>query len=229
MKIILVSAVLMFLAGCVSAPRSIDSTAPLQTQPSAGDIVAEPEQATIGAESVLGELAPPTEDLSEVYKWVGVLERHRTQLDDPDLRDFFAELGSFRGMDLSRKVEHVNRLVNGRAIYVVDLPTSIWSADDWATPAEFFERGAVGDCEDIAIAKYFALRHLGVPVSSLRVAVVHDTEEDLAHAVLIVFTEDGPVVLDNQVEDIVPVSEAGERYRAYYQANEEFLWTRIRL
>lgn len=44
----------------------------------------------------------------------------------------------------------------------------MWGQDDyWATTSELLRAGG-GDCEDIAAAKYFALRELGVPSAQLR-------------------------------------------------------------
>lgn len=44
----------------------------------------------------------------------------------------------------------------------------IWGRSDyWATPSELLRKGG-GDCEDIAAAKYFALRELGVPSARMR-------------------------------------------------------------
>lgn len=44
----------------------------------------------------------------------------------------------------------------------------LWGQDDyWATPSELLRAGG-GDCEDIAAAKYFTLRELGVPADRLR-------------------------------------------------------------
>src|SRR5690349_14968492 len=49
-----------------------------------------------------------------------------------------------------------------RVRYMTDI--AHWGMDDyWSTPAEFIASNA-GDCEDYAIAKYFALKELGVPV-----------------------------------------------------------------
>lgn len=46
--------------------------------------------------------------------------------------------------------------------------TQLWGQQDyWATPAELLRAGG-GDCEDLAAAKYFALRELGVPAERLR-------------------------------------------------------------
>lgn len=76
---------------------------------------------------------------------------------------------------------HINRLKR-----VTDARQ--WGMNDyWATPAELLRAGG-GDCEDLAIAKYFALRELGVPVERLRLvyARVFDTRRRLIepHVVL---------------------------------------------
>ncbi len=64
-----------------------------------------------------------------------------------------------------RQVEHVQAYYNR----LRRMPDSrLWGQSDyWATPAELLRAGA-GDCEDIASAKYFALRELGVPAERLR-------------------------------------------------------------
>lgn len=46
----------------------------------------------------------------------------------------------------------------------------LWGRNDyWATPDELLRAGG-GDCEDLATAKYFKLRELGVPTERLRLA-----------------------------------------------------------
>ncbi|HBC3388327.1 TPA: transglutaminase-like cysteine peptidase, partial [Vibrio parahaemolyticus] len=53
-------------------------------------------------------------------------------------------------------------------IYTRDI--TLWGQKDyWATPEETL-RGFKGDCEDIAIAKYFSLLRQGIPFERLRLA-----------------------------------------------------------
>jgi predicted transglutaminase-like cysteine proteinase len=67
-------------------------------------------------------------------------------------------------------LESINYQVNHRIAYADD--ASNWNVEDyWATPEESYARGA-GDCEDIAIAKYFALRDAGLAPATLRLAYV---------------------------------------------------------
>lgn len=89
----------------------------------------------------------------------------------------------------------VNRTVNGAMEYKSD--AAIWGTSDyWATPVEMAGKGA-GDCEDFAIAKYWALRSLGVPDDKLQLVLLQDTRRQLFHAVLIAHTSTGAYVLDN--------------------------------
>ena len=59
-----------------------------------------------------------------------------------------------------------------------------WGKEDyWATPVELLVTNG-GDCEDYSIAKYFALRDLGVATDKLRITYVKALELNQAHMVL---------------------------------------------
>ena len=104
--------------------------------------------------------------------------------------------------------------------YIQDVAN--WGESDrWAAPAEFFARG--GDCEDYAIAKYFALRELGVPSERLRIVVLHDRQRGRTHAVLAVTWEHRTLVLDNLRDRIVPWREL-PHYLPIYSLNERSAW-----
>lgn len=112
-------------------------------------------------------------------------------------------------------LERVNRAMN-RLEYFPD--DQLWALHDyWATPAEFLARGA-GDCEDYAIAKYFLLLELGIPAEAMRIAIVRDVARGLIHAVLLVQTEGGPMMLDNVIEEVVPAARVPQ-YRALLALN----------
>jgi predicted transglutaminase-like cysteine proteinase len=102
------------------------------------------------------------------------------------------------------------RPVNGyfnRLRSITDL--AHWGIDDyWATPAEFLASGG-GDCEDYAIAKYFTLKELGVPISRLRLVYVRTSRANAAHMVLAYYaTPDAePLIMDNLEGRIQPVSD----------------------
>ena len=91
----------------------------------------------------------------------------------------------------------------------------------WETPYQFLARG--GQCQDYAIAKYFALEGSGFPASALHLFVVRDTLRALDHAILVADVDGQSLVLDNQTPDIVDENTAMLRYAPYY-AIEEHGW-----
>jgi len=58
------------------------------------------------------------------------------------------------------------------------------SSDYWATPLETIATFG-GDCEDIAIAKWIMLNHLGIPSAHLRLAYVKIVKTGESHMVLL--------------------------------------------
>ncbi len=96
--------------------------------------------------------------------------------------------------DRLEQVETVNWQIN-QVAYQTD--QDLWGQKDyWASPAEFFERGA-GDCEDFALAKYERLLALGVAPEKLNLAFVRRTQGFEAHMVLIYEHLGQQWVLDN--------------------------------
>ena len=70
--------------------------------------------------------------------------------------------------------------------------------DYWATPKEFIIQGR-GDCEDYAIAKYFALLEVGIPKDKLFLTMVNVKGSKNYHMVLsyIKNKKSIPLILDN--------------------------------
>lgn len=95
-------------------------------------------------------------------------------------------------------------------------------ADFWAGPEQFFDRG--GDCEDYAIAKYVALRAIGVPAEQLRIVVVYDRKTLADHALLAIAAPDGVKVLDSNHKRVIDWEESNRRYSPYYALNEQGVW-----
>jgi predicted transglutaminase-like cysteine proteinase len=94
----------------------------------------------------------------------------------------------------------------------------------WATPREFMTRS--GDCEDFAIAKYYALRELGFAEEDMRVVILMDEIRGIGHAVLAVYRDDDILILDSLSNLILP----HERYKHYvpqYSMNETTRWAHI--
>lgn len=162
-------------------------------------------------------------NLSAFTKWTGMFDRFesamRTSHGQKAMQNWTNELRGLSGLPLEVMAERVNRMVN-QVTYVED--SANWGKSDyWAHPIEFFARG--GDCEDYAIAKYTALRALGVPEERLRIAIVHDKKKDIPHAVLIVYTDSGALLLDNQNQNVLNAGNYN-RYRPIFSINRQAWW-----
>jgi len=104
-----------------------------------------------------------------------------------------------------------------------------WKKNDyWASPFEFLGTGA-GDCEDYAIAKYFALRQLGIPDKKLKITYVKlkrsYTKFEEAHMVLNYYHKAGkpPIVLDN-INKKLKLATARTDLKPIYSFNAVGLW-----
>lgn len=162
-------------------------------------------------------------NITPFTKWSGMFDRFEREMREntsqPEIAGLRHDLASFQGLPLRTMAEKVNALLNARP-YILD--NRNWGQTDyWATPVEFLRRG--GDCEDFAIAKYTALRALGVPEERLRLAIVHDKEKNIPHALLIVYDEGGALVLDNQVSETLAAT-AVTRYRPIFSINRTAWW-----
>jgi predicted transglutaminase-like cysteine proteinase len=116
----------------------------------------------------------------------------------------------------------VNRYFN-RARFVSDIEH--WGVDDyWATPAELVASDG-GDCEDYAIAKYFALKELGVPRARLRITYVRSLRLKQAHMVLAYYPtpQADPLILDNLEDQIRPGSQRLDLVPVYSFNDEDAL------
>ena len=87
----------------------------------------------------------------------------------PSLRrardEFEALADQASAVPLHERIAFVNGAINRRIGHADD--TEQFSADVWLTPLETLALGC-GDCEDLAIAKYFVLLAAGSPPSALR-------------------------------------------------------------
>lgn len=101
----------------------------------------------------------------------------------------------------------------------------------WASPREFIAKRG-GDCEDYAIAKYFALRFLGVDANRLRIVVIHARDERGVpaanlHAILAVRAGENWFILDNNARpknNIFPHTQYKGRFEPLYSVNENSAW-----
>ncbi|MGP1675586.1 MAG: transglutaminase-like cysteine peptidase [Burkholderiales bacterium] len=140
------------------------------------------------------------------------------------VRTFAAEQRQRSGSDLEL-LNSVNEFFNG-VTYVSD--QAQWRVEDyWASPAEMLASNGA-DCEDYSIAKYFALKELGVPIERLRITYVKAVRLNVAHMVLAYYSAPSadPLILDNLEHWVRPASERDDLVPVYSFNDEDVLLVR---
>ncbi|MHC2001658.1 transglutaminase-like cysteine peptidase [Methylobacterium sp. CM6241] len=104
-----------------------------------------------------------------------------------------------------RTLTSVNRRVNARIHPITDM--AHWGVvDRWDFPDDGF-----GDCEDFQLLKRRMLVERGLPRRALRMTVVIDDIGE-GHAVLMVRTDKGDLILDNKTTAILSAPRTGYTY-----------------
>lgn len=137
-------------------------------------------------------------------------------------------LTQVQGRDELTQLRQINEFFNRRIQFHDDV--AIWGETDyWASPLETLDRGQ-GDCEDYAIAKYFSLLAVGMPVSKLRLVYVRaqiggPNGAVQAHMVLAYYAAAGaePLILDNLITEVRPASRRPD-LAPVFSFNSEGLW-----
>jgi predicted transglutaminase-like cysteine proteinase len=113
-----------------------------------------------------------------------------------------------QALDDVAKLQRVNDYVNETPF---QCDAAQWCVEDyWATPIEFLANHG-GDCEDFAVAKYFALRALNIADERLRLvyARIHRANVMGTHVVLAYYpaADAEPLILDVLNKNVVPASQ----------------------
>lgn len=177
------------------------------------------------------------EQIADFPQWLRVLERHlKDDLEDgPEAGDCTARvfnrchlaewrgfLAGARSLPAPEQLRAVNRFANTRE-YVLDID-NYGIEDYWAIPREFLGNG--GDCEDYVITKLFSLLWLGFPPDDLRLVVVQDTNLRVPHAVLAVVRGGETLILDNQVQAVLPDRDV-VHYVPVFSLNQSRWWIHL--
>lgn len=132
-------------------------------------------------------------------------------------------VNNLQGADVQLQIQEINRFFN-QFQYREDIDQ--WNEKDyWMTPEEFLGTQQ-GDCEDFVIAKYFALRKLGVPDKRLYLTYVKALKQNVAHMVLSYFETPGsiPQILDNYNPQILKGNDRKDLLPVYsFNAESLFL------
>ncbi len=172
---------------------------------------------------IFGSAEKESKSLAAFTKWTQMFEHFdaalNTQSGQNTMNQFKSQIEFLRGLPMNKVVSGVNEIVN-RIPYIND--SDIYGKSDyWASPIEFIQNG--GDCEDFAITKYVALRALGIPEERMRILVLQDLQKNVPHAVLVVYTDNGPVLLDNQIKTVTHVDRVSH-YKPIFSINRDSWW-----
>jgi len=137
---------------------------------------------------------------------------------------WLSKLDDAKDMSLLDKANRVNDLVNNTVRYMSD--NANYGGEYWASGVETICAG-VGDCDDFAIAKLYALKYLNVPENRMCVlGVTTDTivSRKMNHAVLAVDTSAANnwvncLILDNRARSLETLGQDG--YLPYYMINSK--------
>ncbi len=138
------------------------------------------------------------------------------------MREWLSFLESIRHLSADEQISSVNGYAN-RKEYILDIE-NYGLEDYWASPKQFLLNN--GDCEDYAILKMMSLKLLGFDVNKMRVVVVQDTNQQIAHAVMSIDRHNDILILDNQIEEIISHKNIFH-YVPVYSLNENKWWMHL--
>lgn len=120
--------------------------------------------------------------------------------------------------DLLQQLFAINSFANDRVKWTSDHDL-YGKQEHWQYPLDR------GDCEDIVLLKRRLLANAGWPMAALLVTVVEEpTAENIRHAVLMVRTDRGEFILDNQTPEILFWYETRYRYLMRQSATDPNVW-----
>ena len=123
-------------------------------------------------------------------------------------------LDNLKKENIMKKLNEINLFYN-QAKYMSDMAL-YHKIDYWATPYQFLAKDA-GDCEDYAIAKYFALKYLKINPKKLYFVYVRVKKTNIPHMVLAYFYKKNkpPLILDNLTNKIMPANKRTDLVPVY--------------
>lgn len=218
-----INAVAPMQANLNAAARAATSIAPAAASSFAAPTAALRPQLKRDHGGLFGSTEVRSGDISAFTKWTTVMARFEQQMNtqaaSPRVQAWKASMKRLQGQSEAEKIAGVNDYVN--SVKYIEDRQNYSKSDYWATPIEFFARG--GDCEDFAIAKYASLRALGFRADQMRIAIVQDKIKNIPHALLIVYSDEGTFVLDNQDKRMRLASDVN-RYRPIFSINSASWW-----
>lgn len=229
------AASIALLATTVTSPSGVSAAAERKTL---ADLVRASQSARLTAPegtAVFGSVEVRSNSLKGLPQWTRVLAIMRAEqptfdrcVEDgancatPVLKNWREVIRSAKGRSRRDKLKTVNEFFN-RWPYKLD--TEVYGLSEyWATPREFMTRS--GDCEDFAIAKYFALRKLGFSNDEMRIVILWDDIRGIGHAILAIYEANDILVLDS-LSNLILSHSRYKQYKPQYSMNETTRWAHI--
>ncbi|MEP2704619.1 MAG: transglutaminase-like cysteine peptidase [Roseibium sp.] len=122
--------------------------------------------------------------------------------------------------ELWQQLIAVNSDINSRVRPMTD-DDLFGKVEHWAYPVNGY-----GDCEEYVLEKQRVLMEAGWPKSALLITVAKDVQNS-GHAVLTVRTDHGDMILDNQIEAVLPWYSTPYRYIKRQSTSSLVKWTGI--
>jgi predicted transglutaminase-like cysteine proteinase len=149
------------------------------------------------------------------FGFVDFCQRHEADCQSQSTSNIPARLTATAWYEL----QNVNWQVNTETNPITD-SDHYQTIEYWAYP------NGSGDCEDYALAKRKKLIELGWPAHSLLLSVAIE-EKGTAHAVLVVVTDKGDFVLDNQALDILPWQYTPYTWDKRQSVDNPMIWVKL--
>ncbi len=145
-------------------------------------------------------------------------EENRTSCQSQPALQFLSIVDSGRILEGRARLGEINRAINLKLKPMSDL--ALYGAEDvWSSPLATFAIGA-GDCEDYAIAKFFALQEAGVSPDDLRIVILRDDRREEDHAVVAARLDGSWLMLDNRHMVMVEDQQV-QRYRPVFLVDRD--------
>ena len=126
--------------------------------------------------------------------------------------------------DTLRTLKYVNNLVNHSVRSTTD-QEGFGVAENWRIPN--INHYDIGDCEDFALLKRKILAQNGYDYNKLSMAVVRRNNNDI-HAVLLVRTDYGDMVLDNLHDKIVSWDNTDYKWIKKQSVKDPYIWVSMK-
>jgi predicted transglutaminase-like cysteine proteinase len=165
---------------------------------------------------------PSRRSLSDVFD--GRWEQQIFQAEPPNKLDTSLPTSDARDAGRLQHIREVNDRINAAISPATDVQ-AFGVNDVWTLPLRRGGR-ALGNCKHYVLEKRRALVDAGVPSADMSIAIVRTVTNEM-HAVLLVKTSEGEVVLDNLTRDIRGWRDVNYTWLERQKPGEPLAWVRL--